>query len=409
MQIFWRSSPSLVTQAKPSAMRRITEFEGLRAILAWWVVWAHILQYSGLSSSSLPSFLRWIRDGESAVDVFIILSGFVIFLLLDNSPQKNYRQFIAERFFRIYPLYIIGFITAIILMPLKVLVFTQGRWHDLHLATKILEDANNSYTYLKFHIISHLSLLHGILPNEILPDSSTAFLTPAWSISLEWQFYLIAPLLLLCLKYSLPLFLVLSGSIITLGKLLSSEFSFDKGAFLPLSMSLFLLGVLSYYLYKFVQMHQERSLKLLPFVSIAFILGAVLLGFSSYSPLEREALPLSIWFIALSAAIAQSLKADFSILNRVADCLNISSLQSLGRISYSTYIMHIPIFWVLMWLTMTVFPDVNKFTVLIILGSIGSLSVVALSFGSYYWIEKPFIGIGKQVSRNISHARATSN
>jgi peptidoglycan/LPS O-acetylase OafA/YrhL len=228
------------------------------------------------------------------------------------------------------------------LLSLKVFVFKQGGWHDLHLVTKVLEDANDSYTYLYFHIISHLSLLHGMFPNEILPGSSTAFLAPAWSVSLEWQFYLIAPLLLLCLKYSLPQFLVISGLLIASKKFFFSELSFDKGAFLPLGMSLFLLGIASYYLYKYAQTHQARSVKLLPLVSIVAIAGITLLGFF-YSPLTREAVPL-IWFVALTTAIAQSLNANVSILNRVADCLNISSLQSLGKVSYSTYIMHIPIF-----------------------------------------------------------------
>jgi hypothetical protein len=62
-----------------------------------------------------------------------------------------------------------------------------------------------------------------------------------------------------------------------------------------------------------------------------------------------------------------------------------------------------------MGLTVTVFPDANKFTLLIVLGWIGSLSVVVLSFGLYQWIEKPFTGIGKQVSKNIVRAKTSSS
>jgi len=44
------------------------------------------------------------------------------------------------------------------------------------------------------HLLAHLTLLHGALPHNILPASEYMFLAPAWSLSLEWQFYLIAPI-----------------------------------------------------------------------------------------------------------------------------------------------------------------------------------------------------------------------
>ena len=36
-------------------------------------------------------------------------------------------------------------------------------------------------------------MLHGAISSNLLPDSPLRFNLPAWSISLEWQFYLIAP------------------------------------------------------------------------------------------------------------------------------------------------------------------------------------------------------------------------
>lgn len=49
-----------------------------------------------------------------AVDVFIILSGFVIFYLLDHQ-HLSYRVFICRRFFRLAPLF---FLVVLIAIPI---------------------------------------------------------------------------------------------------------------------------------------------------------------------------------------------------------------------------------------------------------------------------------------------------
>jgi peptidoglycan/LPS O-acetylase OafA/YrhL len=37
-------------------------------------------------------------------------------------------------------------------------------------------------------------MLHGAVPDVLVRNAPSAFLIPAWSVSLEWQFYLVAPL-----------------------------------------------------------------------------------------------------------------------------------------------------------------------------------------------------------------------
>jgi len=49
-------------------------------------------------------------------------------------------------------------------------------------------------------LLAHLTMLHGAVPDQILPGSSITYLPPAWSISVEWQFYLVAPFLFAFLK-----------------------------------------------------------------------------------------------------------------------------------------------------------------------------------------------------------------
>jgi peptidoglycan/LPS O-acetylase OafA/YrhL len=67
---------------KPS--HRIIEFEGLRGCLAWWVVLFQLGLLSHIPESALTKAERMVAlGGWQAVELFIILSGFVIALLLD--------------------------------------------------------------------------------------------------------------------------------------------------------------------------------------------------------------------------------------------------------------------------------------------------------------------------------------
>lgn len=56
-------------------MKRFQQIEGLRGYLALWVLVGHLIGYSGIALS--PKFYLF-AGATKAVDVFIILSGFVI-------------------------------------------------------------------------------------------------------------------------------------------------------------------------------------------------------------------------------------------------------------------------------------------------------------------------------------------
>jgi peptidoglycan/LPS O-acetylase OafA/YrhL len=75
--------------------KRIPELDALRGIAAIAVVIFHVFLYK-------PGY-DWVRFGVTGVDLFFMISGFVIFMSI--SHVANAREFIINRFARLFPVY----------------------------------------------------------------------------------------------------------------------------------------------------------------------------------------------------------------------------------------------------------------------------------------------------------------
>ncbi|MEQ9316153.1 MAG: acyltransferase, partial [Henriciella sp.] len=175
-------------------MERFDRLEGLRAPLAWWVFLAHTMQWSELSRAEFPSFLKPMYLGIVPVFGFMVLSGFVITHLLTHK-KENYLPYITRRYFRLAPLIILSVLIAYLTQDLvKQGVFWPNGKVEERIALQV-------------------SLFHGAMPDSFLPRASRMFSGPGWSVSLEWQFYLIAPALFFCLRRGGSWLLVPAGLI----------------------------------------------------------------------------------------------------------------------------------------------------------------------------------------------------
>ncbi len=173
-------------------MGKIKELDGLRGLLAVWVVIVHLLPSVGIASESFgpfgPLFGSLIR-----VKIFCILSGFVIFLMLDRRRQ-GYGEFIRGRLLRIYPAFLVAFLLSLMIAPLAVEALRQAPFEGARLSDRLLA-FESGLDRLPAHVVAHLTLLHGLIPRQILPNAAYTFLGQAWNISTEFQFYLLVPLL----------------------------------------------------------------------------------------------------------------------------------------------------------------------------------------------------------------------
>jgi len=165
-------------------MRRIESLEGLRGLLALWVVLGHVLALAGLGIGWRGPF-KLLTDGGRAVDVFIILSGFVIFLLVDQQKEP-YGHFIWRRFWRLFPVYAACCALMLVLLPI-IVVGLQAWPIDHPLNTNRLRIMHDTQAHLWAHVIAHLPMLHAVVPPSVLPNSTYAILGQAWSISLCWR------------------------------------------------------------------------------------------------------------------------------------------------------------------------------------------------------------------------------
>jgi peptidoglycan/LPS O-acetylase OafA/YrhL len=155
----------------PSA--RLPELDGLRAIAVLLVLCAHLLCFM-----PIPWFALVVEKGWVGVDLFFVLSGFLIGgILLDNRPAENYyRVFYLRRFLRIVPLY------AVLVFP-GLLILSCGL--QSHFSGHSLAGQSAVGAWLCVFFVQNFgSLFHLDVPQ---------YLAPTWSVAVEEQFYLLLP------------------------------------------------------------------------------------------------------------------------------------------------------------------------------------------------------------------------
>ena len=152
---------------------RDTYFDGIRAVAVVAVLLYHwVSQY-------LPVF----DGGYVGVDVFFVLSGFVITSVLWNRPSRRglgaeYRTFLTRRLRRLYPA-----LLAMLLLG-SVAVAVAGKPVSVHTTVKSAVVALGQAS----------SFVQASAVYEPRPFSHT------WTLSVEWAFYLLWPLVLLRAK-----------------------------------------------------------------------------------------------------------------------------------------------------------------------------------------------------------------
>jgi len=148
--------------------------DGLRGMAALMIVWRHFLQLvpmhgRTLSALSLITGFTWI-----GVDLFFVLSGFLITgILADSKSKKNYfRSFYGRRVLRIFPLYYA--VLAVVLLVFPAIGVHTG------------VSPNSEFSFWTYTCNFYFAY-HGWFAN---------YLTHFWTLAIEEQFYLLWPLVI---------------------------------------------------------------------------------------------------------------------------------------------------------------------------------------------------------------------
>lgn len=364
-----------------TGIKTLPAFDGLRGYLAWWVVAAHALQLCGVRDS----WAALLMHGAAAVNVFICLSGFVItHLLLEK--RERYGAYLTRRAFRIFPIYWFALLLSLLLAGTYELTY-RGDWipNQDELIARSASIRQNFVT----HVLLHLPLMHGLVPDTWLPHSSDALLGPAWSLSLEWQFYIVAPVLILGLTTSARSCI---GTLIGLGVTWwffkkVSPLHWNYPAFLPLSLHFFAIGILSRVFFMTI----SRAAGWL--IPVAAIIAAL-------AP-RSVWLELTIWIVFLCAAVAQFRETQgqpsgVGVLARPLAALASNRVaRKIGECSYSTYLIHVPLLSLSGWIASRI---AGEWTQSLCISSTVTavIALIPISMLLYRYLEKPFIQAGSR-------------
>lgn len=369
-------------------MKNFVSIESLRAYMAWWVVFGHASHLVGGRSYLPTPIVGLIEHANIAVNVFIMISGFVITHLL-ASKRERYLPYITRRAFRLFPVYLFCLFIAIALSRLYITAYSLP-WaveSEMRIERSSLENLH----FAKY-LLLHLSMLHGAIPDSLLPYSSSAFLAPAWSLSLEWQFYLVAPLLIWLLTRGGWAMLCTVGFMIATMVLARSGLigEWHYSSFLPLSFQYFLIGILSRVVLGDLRLKTAGAETLI-------VLGAAIATLAG--PLEAV-----IWiaFMAVAMTELELIAIRIPFLARVVDFLVLNPvIAKIGAWSYSTYLIHIPIFALLVGTAALYQPNLGQNAVLGLV--LLSMPVVVLtSWVSYTLVEQPFNRLGRKLANGLA-------
>lgn len=370
-------------------MKYVRELEGLRGLMALWVILGHWATTVALPYGLLHTKLY----NTYAVDVFIILSGFAITALIDKKPE-SYRLYITRRLLRIFPVYLFFLCLSVLLAQLALETWQNSP--DAFMKERRIEIAQASIDYFTAHVLAHATALHGLVPPSWLPDTDFAFLSQAWSISLEWQFYLIAPLLIAFLRQ--PLTMRRGTAAILVAVALTLVARVMPAGFIGAGLYEFVIGIGSFYFLK----ARFRAAPWACAVPVGHVWVAVIV-FCVFMA-SAQVIPYVVWVTVMAAVVlkreecqpAVDLRQGAGVGTWLAGMLCSRPAQWFGQMAYSLYLSHMLVIVLALRLLERLAvtePHVHALALFFIVMP----ATVLVSWLTYRLIEKPFHEWGRSL------------
>jgi peptidoglycan/LPS O-acetylase OafA/YrhL len=319
--------------ARRGSAERIPELDGLRGIAIFLVLGAHFINVT-----NGPRWAAYFQNlfllGWSGVDLFFVLSGFLIGgILLDVRSSRSYfKTFYARRFFRIIPIYYIWVTLYLLLVALGT---TFLRAHTRTGTVPPLGfDIYAHYLFLQnFAIVSYIAI-------------SEYWLAHTWSLAVEEQFYLVAPLFVRLLtrrRLSIVLgLLIFSAPLIRL--FVRSHFA--QGPWLgyrlmPCRADSLACGMLAAILWRNESFREWLTARGHMLYGLIGVLSAGMLVLWKWFPNPQSPLTETVGFTWIAVFYLTILVLALSRpVSAIATVCRLPWLRELGKVSYAVYIIH---------------------------------------------------------------------
>ena len=297
-----------------SSTPKITQIQGLRALAAILVTLFHA---------------KWISGGFIGVDIFYVISGFLITGLLirefDRSKTINFKEFYARRFKRLLPTSF--FVLAVTALASWILVPGTMR-------ASLGRDIIAASLYVSNYLFAWWQADYQNL------DATPSPVIHYWSLAVEEQFYLIWPLLILfmssiALKLKNKKYLFYGVTLVTTTSFLFSIYQTETSpiwAFYSLPTRAWELG-LGALLVLIPSIKTKKYIGLIGFILI--LVSAFIFNETTAFPGMNALLP-----VLGTVLLIGSIHSWPPFLNDVA---NSRIFQWLGEISYPLYLWHWPL------------------------------------------------------------------
>ncbi len=318
---------------------------------------------------------RTFEAGFMGVDIFFVLSGFLITSLLMKDRSTNQKN-LFRRFYRRRALRLLPALYALLLAD-----FFVSRWENFP------GDIQWRTTWHAILFLNNWNIVNNF-------DEAQNDLGHLWSLGIEEQFYLIWPLTLwLLAKLKIPskmmIPLILFASLVVMAHRTSLWNEGTSWIILYVRTDTRLDSLLIGAMFAYVYRHFQVPSKILNSVATLSFIGLIYIKYVLYkSPFIFE---MGYTIIALLAG--------FIILSVVEGVFFVQKvftwrpLTMIGKVSYGLYLWHMPIF-LLFGRHVTSGPKPLRILIGIVIASV----VTSLS---WFFIEKPFLNIKNRRYGNV--------
>ena len=247
--------------------------------------------------------------GQSAVEIFFVISGFYMALILNGAYKGNTKKYLVNRFLRIFPMYWIVLAIYLLFLEPKV-ALNQINWFS-----NIFVVGSDFFSSL-------------VLNRRV----ESLVISPAWTLAIEIPFYAFAPLLCKINTRSLAIvaFLILAVKVCFFGLIWELSDPWTYRVF-PMEWAYFLVGILIFRSSARLKAFTVRNWLLLAVCASIHIFAAVLRYWALTTNEFIQGYLMPAIFIGSAAVfIPQLIGSERN-----------SRLDSwLGNLSYPVYLIH---------------------------------------------------------------------